>query len=828
MDIKNTRYTEKQKREIYAKVVNNPELATEHTCILAASYNPDIIKFLPIRLINEDLCKKCLKKNGLLLEFVPQEFRNNKLYDVAVNNNAEAISYVPESERLRVVYEVFIKSDKKSFKDLPKQFQNVEIYGEFLNILVHSSKFSKLKGFDISSKANKIIYRNLSRFVISFLRNEKLSLELRSLERKLGFRNVIESGYDKSSQLFFVDEKHFNQNVSEKFSSFDDFYNYLDSNLTEADLTEFDFENIDLSCYNMEGACLSSDLLIRQGKYDSTFYDAKIGRYFKESAFLPALANETQLKTLAYHDEMIVNTLNNQHSYKIYYITDIHLNYKIYERFEKNATYDEIRLFIKNYVKKLISPLSGFAPLIIGGDVSFDFEISKLFYQELRSQRTNLKIVAVLGNHELWNYDNINNMSNTLSVDSVVEKYRKMFEELNIKFLHNDLLIGDKILRETDILEKSEEELKKIISYTNFAIFGTVGFSGYNNVFNAEYGLYGSTITTNKQDLECTHRTEAVYNKLKTVFNDQLIIVLSHMPPSDWSNSKLVRKWIYVYGHTHRNYFEVSDDKTIYADNQIGYKNKNAELKFFLICSQYDIFRYYKDGIYYISKKELALFGRGIGVNCWINFEVEYIVMLKRNGLYMFLIEDKLSGKLFILNGGIRKTLKETDLNYYYDNMVKYSEFAKKVFFKYNEALQKISKIVKQFGGDGNIHGSIVDINFYNHIYLSPEDGRVMPYYSEQKGERQNYETVESLLKEHNRLLYENYTKLFCPQGPVKVVDSNDKSVSSIKDDPSIYKYSYIVKKYQYLFNYGIIRVWDDNLLKNDLLDSTDIKLLLD
>ena len=202
--------------------------------------------------------------------------------------------------------------------------------------------------------------------------------------------------------------------------------------------------------------------------------------------------------------------------------------------------------------------------------------------------------------------------------------------------------------------------------------------------------------------------------------------------------------------------------------------------------------------------------------------------MLKRNGLYMFLIEDKLRGKLFILNGGIRKTLKVTDLNYYYDNMVKYSEFAKKAFFKYNEALQKISKIVKQFGGDGNIHGSIVDIDDYNHIYLSPEDGRVMPYYSEQKGERQNYETVESLLKEHNRLLYENYTKLFCPQGSVKVVDSNDKSESSIKDDPLIYKYSYIVKKYQYLFNYGIIRVWDDNLLKNDLLDSTDIKLLLD
>ena len=36
----------------------------------------------------------------------------------------------------------------------------------------------------------------------------------------------------------------------------------------------------------------------------------------------------------------------------------------------------------------------------------------------------------------------------------------------------------------------------------------------------------------------------------------------------------------------------------------------------------------------------------------------------------------------------------------------------------YMDKLLNISKVIKSIGGDGSIHGCIVDIDYYNHIYI--------------------------------------------------------------------------------------------------------------
>ena len=48
----------------------------------------------------------------------------------------------------------------------------------------------------------------------------------------------------------------------------------------------------------------------------------------------------------------------------------------------------------------------------------------------------------------------------------------------------------------------------------------------------------------------------------------------------------------------------------------------------------------------------------------------------------------------------------------------------------YMDKLLNISKVIKSIGGDGSIHGCIVDIDYYNHIYINPVDGKITPYFA--------------------------------------------------------------------------------------------------
>lgn len=61
--------------------------------------------------------------------------------------------------------------------------------------------------------------------------------------------------------------------------------------------------------------------------------------------------------------------------------------------------------------------------ILIAGDVSSSFKISKIFYQKLveRNRISSKKIICVLGNHELWNLDR----SSDNNVNSIVKLYKK-------------------------------------------------------------------------------------------------------------------------------------------------------------------------------------------------------------------------------------------------------------------------------------------------------------------------------------------------------------------------------------------------------------------
>ena len=101
--------------------------------------------------------------------------------------------------------------------------------------------------------------------------------------------------------------------------------------------------------------------------------------------------------------------------------------------------------------------------------------------------------------------------------------------------------------------------------------------------------------------------------------------------------------------------------------------------------------------------------------------------MLKRNGYYCFIHKSR-GGRLTILNGGALKKLEIHYIHYYYDNMETMIYTIKTPLDKFTSFQKHIADMVKRIGGVGTIHGSIIDIDFYNHINVNPIDLSITGY----------------------------------------------------------------------------------------------------
>lgn len=477
--------------------------------------------------------------------------------------------------------------------------------------------------------------------------------------------------------------------------------------------------------------------------------------------------------------------------------------------------------------------------LLIAGDISFNFEISTLFYTELvkymKSRRwSTSQIVVVLGNHELWNFNRRGGEhSNLLTLDEIIQQYRDFFSSLGICFLQNDLLLSNgEIISEKQLESIDQDELKQICLKNAFAILGGLGFTGLNSQFNATQGIYRQTIMTLDEDIKQTNQFKFIYNKVKSVLGNDKVIILTHTPKENWSNEDYNRNWIYVNGHTHRNDYCCDEEKTFYSDNQIGYYSTSIGLKHFKLSRVYDIFKYYPDGVYSISREQYLDFNRGVEIKVTFN-RTGTIHMLKNNNVYCFIFENQNTGKKYLLNGGMINNLEHNDINYYFERMAYYSDAIRGLFSDYNQALKSISDSIKKIGGIGTIHGCIVDIDFFNHIYVNPEDGTVTQYFALSIVDKYIYPNVKSLLLAQRKDLYDNYMKLLDGESEGDKLLKGEIKAGSIEisrfiPDTYMYRPSRIMKSLQYLTEVNVIRIWNDRIFESQYQRKSKAKELCD
>lgn len=534
----------------------------------------------------------------------------------------------------------------------------------------------------------------------------------------------------------------------------------------------------------------------------------------------------------------------------IYYISDIHLFHHIMMKYPTGAT----DIQIKNYIKELVENMftvefrKNGRFLFIGGDVSSSFQLSTIFYTELHGQLNKLgekidewggkrdfRVYAVLGNHELWDFD---------TLEECQKAYKTMLESLDITLLCNDVMLfqfmrprryiaGNNEKKEytAEYIDPQKEPSaysKALIGKGNMIIIGGIGFAEFNEKYNAEAGLYRNTITL-QREIEESEKWRNCYQigleKTREIRGQ--LIVLTHFPMQDWMGQMFTgnENCIYFSGHNHNNFLYHNDDRNIhiFANNQIGYKHKKIKLRKASLYSKGNPFASYSDGVHEINSFDYLEFYSYVNERVCGNGIVERMIeknecnfyMIKKSGYYgFFLISDNSS---YICEGGrVKKLSSNNEIGYYYDNFDAMVDIYIEGLSPYRRDQEKIARAVREIGGDGTIHGCIIDIDFTNHIMFNPFDGSMSYYYSPEFGKVQVYSSIDKLLKLHAPLLLNKYIKASNKLFPVC---QKEKSITSEKLEDvdrkgGAYGLSEKVQQIQRLFSCKVLRDWNDAVLE--------------
>ena len=196
---------------------------------------------------------------------------------------------------------------------------------------------------------------------------------------------------------------------------------------------------------------------------------------------------------------------------------------------------------------------------------------------------------------------------------------------------------------------------------------------------------------------------------------------------------------------------------------------------------------------------------------------------LKHAGVYMFVLES--ASGLCLLEGGRRHKL-DYGIDYYFDNLPEYVRKVRCAFAPYRKALSMISDEVSAIGGTGTVHGCIVDIDWFNHVYLNPFDGKVTPYFAMDMTGKLVFDNMESLLETSpfppqltgGVSMLTRYSSLTKEERlPILSRNVNKKwdlaMVPQVVLDRSMYEPSRVMRSIRYIFDQNVLRVWNDAVL---------------
>lgn len=367
------------------------------------------------------------------------------------------------------------------------------------------------------------------------------------------------------------------------------------------------------------------------------------------------------------------------------------------------------------------------------GKSIFDINLSDYKLDYNLEKHTGRKIFVVLGNHEFIKFANIH---------SGVSFYRGELQKLGITLLHNNYYVGE---------YGHTEKL-------GYVIYGGTGFAKYNQHYNADNTICCPNFTR-EDEIQETETFERGYQEALAYAKEKnmCFICASHYPIESCLNNVFDKETVYFTGHNHINTYIYKEDKVLYADNQIGYRSNQIYFKIAKLGAHINPYAMLKDGLYETTIEKYLDFYRYIGEaikgvgtlyrRCEYNKASLYVV--KHRGYYGFFILNPVgkSKGISIVNGGTTKKItSNTDLKWICENfdivLAKYLQ----LLLPLRSAQEEVSKELQMLGLSGQIHGIIVDIDYFHHIMVNPIDGTIRFYYSPKPGWIQYLDTFEDVV----------------------------------------------------------------------------------
>lgn len=819
-----------------------------------------ILKVIAKKYLTYEVCKIAVSKSGWNLEYVPEQYRDAVMCLAAVQSDGGALQYVPEQilfgDRGYEICLTAVRNGGLALSFVPKCY----LCGEEGEALCEAAV--KENGYALGCVPGRLITKELVKVAIEVSSPDNLRSTRIAYYNYYPVLSLVPKKY-MSEELVALSARLYPESLQyapAEFVSRDLCFEMVERdpmNLQyvpqlDKELVDYALESNPRAILAIPEFALTIELCRDALQMDPSIpierfpedIRKKLEREFRSDAFIKYEPIVLKTPVSVDKDMQIVSGTEEMRAYDlsvadgsvdvIYYITDIHVEHQLAERRIKRGPVVKLSLpEIQRRIDEKIAELLVSAPstdgtLLIGGDVADSVEVEALFYKQLSSFWQG-KIISVLGNHELWG-GHLTGLRPTRSIDEIVTDYRQAISRATL--LENELFIVykgfgpfcNKILNEKMILNASVEELAEVCANSTFLVLGGIGFSGLNPVYNAEMGLYGEIVST-EEDIARSKRFRAVYEKVLASAENLRVIVLTHMPMANWSDARYNPKWIYVSGHTHQNTFLLQHDGTaVFSDNQVGYQPKPWHLNSFTIdVHRYDPFKNFPDGIHLITRKQYFEFNRGQGIKVQSMKYPGELYALKHDGVYMFVLK-RVSG-LRLLAGG-RPHKLDHDIDYYFDNLPEYVRKVRCAFAPYRKALSMISDEIHVIGGTGTVHGCIVDIDVFNHVYLNPFDGKVTPYFARDMTDKLIFNNMESLLETSpfppqltsGVSMLTRYSSLAKEERlPILSRNANKKwdlaTVPQVVLDRSMYEPSRVMRSIQYIFDQNVLRVWNDAVL---------------
>lgn len=416
-------------------------------------------------------------------------------------------------------------------------------------------------------------------------------------------------------------------------------------------------------------------------------------------------------------------------SLRIAYISDLHLHHHL-ESYNKNEDH-----MVNDMVDKLQRSLkclnegqfNQVFAIFLGGDISETPELTLKFLRILR-ENIHLPIFFVLGNHDYSSFSD---------VPSCVKFYREKLHSLRITLLHNEYV---------ECWHGKEK----------FLIYGGTGFAKYDDRWNADNVICCPNFTR-EDEIRETNLFESAYRSALEAAkkNKCCLLCLIHYPIHDCLNNKYDKEAIYFTGHNHYNEYVRTEEKVLFADNQVGYDK--IEITFREATTGLVVNPYHElnDGLYQTTVKDYLKFYRylgeyaGDGTLLSRRCQNADLYVVKRKGYYGFFIisTQKASKGISIVNGGMTKKLtKSTDISWICENFdIVVSKYLQ-MLSPLRRVQEEISRELKELGLDGKIHGLIVDVDYYHHIALNPIEGNANFYYASEFGYKMDLSSFDEMI----------------------------------------------------------------------------------